>query len=408
MVLMRFGVLFMLAAAAAAGDSGSRWEPGPRRQYEEMAKLANRQPRAELACPVVSARPYLGFDLRFHSDYRLGLPSKVLADAGAWLQVAMRVTPMTGAGGPAYLAHRFRISDAPLDPKREIILTGGFEHGPGRYHVEWMMRDAHERVCASQWEIEAGTGTARQNVPLTLGPNQIFDVDRNLFSNGPQTPQDLAQPLRIKLLLNLSPSNPRNSILGTADAAALLAILHSVVDQPGISVSTLVAFNLRDQKILYRQENAGQVDFFAIVRAIRSPTSGTIDIRLLRDPKSETRFAAGLLTSQLGAQADPPDAIVIVGAKVSLDRKIPLDALKAGGSVMCPVFYLNYNSNPTEPWSDTIAAALKAYKGAATYNIVLPRDVAGAIRELLARAGKRPAPKSADNSWNISRSSMVR
>jgi hypothetical protein len=362
-----------------------------------MAALAAREPRAELSCPVTPDKAALGFDLRFHSYYHLGLPVKVLSDAGGWLQVAMRVTPVAVTENSAYLAHRFPISGVPMNGKGEVILTGGFDHGPGRYRVDWIMRDARERVCTSHWELEARAGTAKQNVPLTLGPNQIFDVDRKLFSNGPQIKQDLAQPLRIKLLLNLSPAKPQDSILRSADAAVLLSTLHGVADQPGIAVSALVAFNLRGQKIIYRQEKVDPVDFLALERAMQSPAAGTIDISLLRDPQSETHFVTRLLTDHLGAQADPPDAIVIVGAKVSLDRKIPLDSLKAKGSAMCPVFYLNYNSNPNEPWPDTIGAALKAYKSAATYNIVLPRDVGVAMKELLARIVKRPSTKSLDS-----------
>jgi hypothetical protein len=324
---------------------------------------------------------------------------KVLSEAGGWLQVAMRVTPVAETENSAYMAHRFPVSGVPLDAKGEVILTGGFDHGPGRYRVDWIMRDARERVCASHWELEAKAGTAKQDVPLTLGPNQVFDVDRNLFSNGAQTKPDLAQPPRMKLLLNLSPAKPQDSILRSADAAVLLSILHSVADQPGIAVSALVAFNLRDQKIIYREVKEDQVDFLALERAMQSATTGTIDISLLRDPQSETHFVTGLLADQLAAQADPSDAIVIVGAKVSLDRKIPLDSLKAKGSAACPVFYLNYNSNPNEPWPDTIGAALKAYKGATTYNIALPRDVAGAMKELLSRIVKRPSTKSSDSSF---------
>jgi hypothetical protein len=394
---MRLGALFMLAAAMAAGDSGGRLELAPRLQYEHMAALAVRDPHTEISCPVTSDRPTLGFDLRFHSDYHLGLPVKVLADAGGWLQVAMRVTPMAKTEHSAYLAHRFPISGVPLEGKGEVILTGGFDHGPGRYRVDWIMRDARERVCASHWELEARTGTAKQDVPLTLGPNQIFDVDRNLFSNEPPIKRELMQPLRIKLLLNLSPAKPQDSILKSADAAVLFSLLHSVADQPGVAISALVAFNLRDQKVVYRKDKLDQVDFPALEEAMQSSTSGTIDISLLRDPQSETRFATGLLTDQLGAQTDPPDAIVIVGSKVSLGRKIPLDSLKAKGSSMCPVFYLNYSADLTESWPDTIGAALKAYKGAAIYNITFPHDVGIAMRDLLSRTVKRSSPRPVDS-----------
>jgi hypothetical protein len=394
---MRVGVMLMLVAGTAAGDSGGRAELAPRLQYEAMAALAAREPRAELSCPVTPGKPMLGFDLRFHSDFQLGLPVKALSDAGGWLQVAMRVTPVAETENSVYLAHRVPISGVPVDGKGEIILTGGFDHGPGRYRVDWLMRDARERVCASHWELEARAGTAKQDVPLTLGPNQIVDVDGNRLSNRPQINRDVAQQLRIKVLLDLSPAKPQDSILRSADAAVLLSILHSVVDRPAVAVSALVAFNLRNQTIMYRQENAGQVNFLALERAMQSPTSGTIDVSLLRDPRSETHFVTGLLTGQLSAQTDPPDAIVIVGAKVSLGRKISLNSLKAKGSATCPIFYLNYNSNPDEPWPDTIGRALKAYKTAATYDIVLPRDVGGAMKELLARIVKRPSPKSQDS-----------
>ena len=139
-------------------------------------------------------------------------------------------------------------------------------------------------------------------------------------------------------------------------------------------------------------ENAERINFLAMEKATQSRTSGTIDISLLWDPQSETHFVTGLLTDELGAPAPPadsPDAIVIVGAKVSLERNVPRHSLKAMGSAICPVFYLNYTANPLEPWPDTIGSALKAYKGAAAYNIVFPRDLGLAIRDVFSRFAKR-------------------
>jgi hypothetical protein len=381
----------MLAASTAVGESGSRTELNLRLQYDNLAVLAFRQPRAELSCEVTSDKPSLGFDLRFHSDYHATVPIKVLADAGGWLQVAMRMTPTPETEHSAYLAHRFAIPGVPPGNKGgEVMLAGGFDLGPGRYRVDWIMRDARERVCFSHWDLEAKTGTGKQDLPLTLGPNQIVDVERNASTNGPQVKRDLAQRLQVKILLNLSPAKPQESIVRPEDAAVLFSILRSITGQADIARSTLVAFNLRQQKIMYRQENAEQIDFFALENAIQSPTAGTIDVSLLRDPQSETHFVTRLLTDQLGARTDSPDAIIIVGSKVLLDRKVPLDSLRAKGSAMCPVFYLNYNSNPGEPWPDTIGSALKAYKAAAAYNIVFPRDVGIAMRELLSRIVKRP------------------
>jgi len=89
--------------------------------------------------------------------------------------------------------------------------------------------------------------------------------------------------------------------------------------------------------------------------------------------------------------AGSPDAIVIVGSKVRLDKKVPLEALKKKGEVMCPLFYLNYNADPfNDPWPDTIGSALKAYKGVLAYDIRYPSDLGVAVREMFATIVKRP------------------
>src|SRR6202008_551687 len=124
-------------------------------------------------------------------------------------------------------------------------------------------------------------------------------------------------------------------------------------------------------------------------------TAGTIDYRLLKDPRSETRFVTKLPPDQLGKQAESPDAIIIAGAKIALDRKVPLESLRAGGAAMCPIFYLNYNPNPIEElWSDTIGSALKAYKTALVYNIARPRDWGVAMKDMLSRIVKQPTSKA--------------
>jgi hypothetical protein len=388
--LRSLGLLFLLAASTATGESGSRTRLDPRLQYGDLAMLNSREPRAELSCQITADKPSLGFDLRFHSDYHAAVPFNVVADAGGWLQVAMRVMATPETEHPTYLAHRFAIPAVPLGSKGGVLVSGSFDLGPGRYRVDWIMRDARDRVCSAHWNLDAKAGSGKQDLPLTLGPNQIADLERHASGNGPLVTRELAQPVQVKILLNLSPAKPQDSIVRPEDAAVLFSILRSITGQPGIVLSTVVAFNLRDQKIVYRQENDDQIDFFALEKAAQSRASGTIALSVLRDPQSETHFVTRLLTDELGAQTDTPDAIIIVGSKVSLERKVPLDSLKAKGAAMCPVFYLNYNSNLYESWPDTIGSALKAYKGATAYNIVSPRDVGLAVRELLARIAKRP------------------
>ena len=102
-------------------------------------------------------------------------------------------------------------------------------------------------------------------------------------------------------------------------------------------------------------------------------------------------FATKLLAYELDFRTASLDAIIIVGRKVLLPRKVPLQFLKESGTSACPIFYLNYNFNPAgESWPDTISSALKAYPGALTYNIVFPGDLGAAMRDILSRLGVLP------------------
>ena len=388
----------MLVVSTVSGWAQSRLSPEFYPQHSDMSVLASRERRADFACQVTPDKPSLGFDLRFHSDYHATIPIRVLADVGGWLQVIMRVTP-ANSEEPIYFHHRYSVPDVPPGEKGESELAGGFDSGLGRYQVDWMMRDGRGRVCSSHWELEAKLRGGEQNLPLTLNPDMVADRPGGPFDEEPPVERATTRPLHVKILLNLSPVKPQETILRPEDAAVLLSILRSISREPGVSRFTLVAFNLREQKIVHQQGNAEKIDFSQLGQAIQSRTAGAVNYRLLQDRRSETHFVTKLLTDQLGAAAASPDAIIILGPKVTLENKVPLEPLKERGAVPCPIFYLNYNPNPfSEPWRDTIGSALKAYKAAVAYNILLPRDWGAAMRDMLSRIAKRPASEPAISS----------
>jgi hypothetical protein len=390
------GLLFMVAASTASGWARTRPSTESPLPYADMAVLASRERRADFSCQVTSDKPGLGFDLRFHSDYHVTVPIKILAEVGGWSQVVMRVTPAANREEPVYLVHRFSIPDVPPGAKGDGTLTGGLDLGLGRYQVDWMMRDGRGRVCSSHWQLEAKLGGGQKDLPLTLDPNIVAERAEGPFGEEPPVEKATAEPLHVKILLNLSPLKPQQSILKPIDRAVLLSMVRSITREPGVSGVSLVAFNLREQRIVYRQEDDDKINFAALDQAAQSTTAGTINYSLLKDPRSETHFVTKLLTDQLGARTSSPDAIVIIGPKVTLEKKVPLDPLKEEGAAACPIFYLNYNPNPfEEPWRDTIGSALKAYKGAVAYDIVMPRDLGIAMRDMLSRMGKRTSAEAA-------------
>jgi hypothetical protein len=259
-----------------------------------------------------------------------------------------------------------------------------------------MMRDGAGRACSSHWELEAKLGPRERNVPLTLADNVVAEGLATPFDDEPASGRIGAQGLRMKVLLNVSPAGAKESLLKPPDANVLVSMLRSIVREPYVSRVSLIAFNIRAQRIVYRQDNVETVDFAALGKALETPAAGTVNYRLLQDHQSEAQFVTRLLIEQLGRRTSSQDAIIILGPKVALEKKASLDLLREGGSASCPIFYLNYNPNPfNEPFPDTIGSALKAYSAASKYEIVRPHDFGAAMREMLLRLGRPLAPSSA-------------
>jgi hypothetical protein len=217
------------------------------------------------------------------------------------------------------------------------------------------------------------------------------------FANEPPRELRAGQSMRLKILLNVSPVESHESILSPQYLSVLLSMLRGIIRERVAGRITLLAFNLRAQKIVYKQEDgdANGIDFSALGKASESPAAGTIDYRLLRDRQSETRFVTSMLVDQLGARKATQDAIIIVGPKVSLERKIPLDVLREGGAALCPIFYVSYNPNPFEErFADTIGFALKAYSTASKYDIARPGDFGTALKSILDRLGRFSTPEA--------------
>jgi hypothetical protein len=356
----------------------------------DMAVLEAGDKRDDLPCEVSPMKPELGFDLRFHTSYQVTIPLRELAGSGDQLRVLIRVTPVDQPANQIYLVDRFNVPPIDEDAKGEATLPGGFTMGPGRYKVDWLMRDRTERVCSSHWEAEAKLDNDNKDLPLIMPPNTVAQRPQEPFSEQPPVERvQSGRLLHVKVLVNFSPTNPREASLKPWDIEAIVSILRSIAREPQIGRFTVIAFNMQEQRVIYREDNVERINFPALGEAVSGIHLGTVDYRRLQDPQSGTRFLTSLLTEQLGPQNPEPDAIIITGPKLMLEKKIPSDVLKEAGRANCPIFYLNYNFNPrNNPWRDAIGSALKFYRGL-EYSISLPHDLGSALTDMMFRLSKR-------------------
>jgi hypothetical protein len=388
-------LLAALAAAPAMGQSRMTSAKGgpPSIVGTDLAVLEVKDARTDLPCTVVPVKPLLGFDLRFHAGYEITVPLKDLAGSENTLTVIFRVTPVKEGESPVYFQQRIHVPQIDEDAKGEAFLQGSFDLGVGSYKVDWLMRDRQERVCSHYWDSEAALPEKDSQLELTLGSNMIQATEKESFPDEPPIERaKIEDPLDVKVLVNFAPQNAHSAALRPIDTSALVSILRQFQREPRIHRFSVVAFNLQQQKVVYRQEAAENIDIPAIGKALESLQLGTVQLSALEQKYSETEFLGNLIKSEL-AMETPPDALIFAGPKAMLDRNVPAEELRAVGPLEYPVFYMNYNLNPqTNPWRDSIGNAIRVLKGI-EFTISRPKDLWNAVSEIVSRVVQSKAER---------------
>jgi hypothetical protein len=360
----------------------------------DVAVLETHEARKDLPCTVTPGKPELGFDLRFHTHYDVSVPINDLAGSENQLTILFRVTP-AGKDDPSFFVQRIRVPMINEDSKGDATLTGTVDLGEGSYHVDWLMRDRAERVCSFYWDSEAALPQKDKQIELTLPPGTVEGTEVQQFGEEPPVPrEDPAKTLNIKVLVNFAPQNADSPALRPTDTQALVTMLRQIAREPRFGKFSLVAYNIQQQKVLYRQTSEDRIDFPALGEAVQNLKLGTVDFQKLGQKHSEVEFLSDLIKSEVSG--DHPDALIFAGPKIMLDDSVPDDQLKPfAADVDFPVFYMNYNLNPQAvPWRDSIGHAVKLFKGT-EYTITKPRDLWFSVTEMVTRIVKSRHGRSA-------------
>jgi len=355
----------------------------------DAAILEAQEIRKDIPCTVTPVKPALGFDLKFHAGYDVAVALKDLAGSDNQLTMVFRVTPEKGKDEPIYFSQHWSVPAIDADAGGSANLTGTFDLGEGKYHIDWLMRDRAERVCSYNWDAEATLPAKDRQIALDIAPNRVLAAETEPFKQEPpveRAPQE--GPLNVKVIVNFAPQDSLSATLQPIDTNALISILRSIAREPRITKFSIVAFNMQEQRVIYRQEGASQIDFPAMGQALHSLNLGTVDLKRLGQKHGDTDFLTNFITQEVKEPKESPDAVIIAGPKVMTDAGIQQDALRQLGEIKFPVFYMNYNVNPqANPWRDAIGTAVKALKGS-EFTISRPRDLFYAWSEIIGRIVK--------------------
>jgi hypothetical protein len=359
----------------------------------DAAILEAREVRKDVPCTVTPVKAVLGFDLKFHAGFDVSIPLKDLAGSDNQLTTVFRVAPDQKPEDAVYFSQRWNVPMIDADAGGNAVLSGTFDVGEGKYHIDWLMRDRGERVCSFNWDTEASLPTKDKQIALDIPASAVQPADTEPFKQEPAVAAREAQadPLNVKVMINFAPQDSLSATLQPIDTRALISILRNMAREPRITRFSIVAFNMQEQRVIYRQESAAQIDFPALGEALRSLSLGTVDLKRLAQKHGDAEFLTSFITQEIkdGKEGkEQPDAVIIAGPKVTVEGGLPQESFKDVGDLKFPVFYMNYNLNPqANPWRDAIGTAVKTLKGA-EFTISRPRDLFFAWTEIIGRIVK--------------------
>lgn len=356
----------------------------------DLAVLEQGEQRKDLPCNLTPTKPALGFDLKFHAGYQVTVPLRELAGDQNSLNIVFRVALQDQRDEPVYFTQHLRVPPIEENAKGDAYLQGAFDVGEGSYHIDWLMRDRSERVCSTNWDAEASLSPKDRTMSLSIAPGTIRRADGEEFNDEPPVQREsTGPPLNVKVLMNFAPQNSLSPALQPLDTIALVSILRTLSRDPRIGKFSIVAFNMQEQKVIYREDGASRIDFPALGNALRTLNLGTVDLKRLSDKHGDTDFLTGLVRKEMApGPQDHPDALVFAGPKILLDANPPEEALRDAGDIDFPVFYMNYNLYPQAvPWKDAISHTVRFFRGY-EYTISRPRDLWFAVSEMVSKIVK--------------------
>ncbi len=351
----------------------------------DLAILSAGETRDDLDCRVEPLDPKLEYDLNFQAGYVARVPLAELAGSGDALRILFRVTSLDAGGEPVYFRERYNVPAIEEDAEGDATLPGKYRLGPGKYRVDWLMRDRAERVCSSTWEVLAETVEGFEKLASTADSSMVTEVSDEIFYDEPPVRRARGDLLHIKLLVNFTPSSPSSPSLSPYDMSAVVSMLRAISREPKIGRFSVAAYHLHEERVFYEQENDTRVDFGALGEAIENVRGGMIDLEKLQDEESSERFLKEMLEARLNAGSAPADAVIFLGPKLVFERN-PNGRLMDGiAFANAPVFYFIYNRSPRSyPWRDALSVALR-HKAHEEFTITSPKDFGRYLQQMLAR-----------------------
>ena len=371
--------VFLAAPATVAQTSLSAEES------DKVSALFDSRAPDVLKCELERWPPALDFVFRYMSGYIAYCRLRQFGGRKTEVVAYVRITP-EGKAPTLFESHYLipEISDVMRKSagtdlrnlKEEIGFSGAFGLGTGKYKFELLVEDGEARTYRKNWKLRVQTKRSDRGVALALHPLTLEASDSR-FREATAWRND--GKLRLSILLDAAPMNPYQSSLRAWDRELLLESLYSVLRQTPHQSIHLVAFNLEQQRELFRSDNFDATAFQALLQNLSDAELSSVSVQALRK-RDSPEFLIALANQELAA--DRSDAIIFLGPNMRMETRMSVAALTARKAHNPPFFYFEFHAVVGAPFPDSIAWLVKEANGR-VFAIHSPAELDNSIDKML-------------------------
>ena len=351
---------------------------------EQVGRAFNAPTPDSLKCSIEEWRPSLDFTFRFDSGYIVRCRLGVFEGKKSTLAAFARVTPEGKAS--TLLGESVPLPELPQDMagrtnpskvKTMLTVSGAFAVGEGNYTVEILIADNRNRTRRKRWKLHVTASRSQRSLPLAIQPQTVEPLIKPAADI---VPAQCGGSIRLTVLLDAAPMNPFRSQLRAWDRAFLLESLYSLLRQTPYKAVRVVAFNLEQQREIFRHDHFDGDAFIDLAHALQSIETGSVSVQALQR-RNSPEFLIELVSKEL-AETEPSDAVVFLGPSSRIQGKVAAKLLPERTAVSPPFFYFAYFPWPGPDFPDGIAQLTRALDGK-TYSIHSPAELGQSIRKML-------------------------
>jgi hypothetical protein len=300
-----------------------------RRLGSTLAKFESSEPDS-LRCSVSPIHPSLNYSFRFQAGYIVTVPMEQFEGTGHRWRMITRITPEEGERRPVYLVAGYGLPPVPKT-KQEVQIGGGYLMGEGIYTVRHLLIDERGRTCRKDWRVDVRPGRGESKVKTAIPPGTVWDVSLRGARLVP--PPDIdgatddAASLRLTIMLHAAPTFPRRTRLRQNDIMMLLASVTSLLEHVPVRSVRLIAFNLDQQRELYRKDGFQLRNMPEVAEAMNRTELGLVDAKVLQNRRGHLDVIADLVNQEVKAP-EPSDIVLFLGPVSRYFEKVSQEALE--------------------------------------------------------------------------------